>query len=97
MRTRRGNEKVRGGFWWDRAEWEMTVIPAEGGTLPGGADRRFVRVPIFALLLLGPIMGALFVIFLPAVGVGLLLKNLYTLAAEKTAAAFHREARARRG
>ncbi len=82
------NKKVKGGFYWDKAEWEMTVVPAEGGTLPGDA-KRFVRVPAFALLLLGPVMGALFVVFLPAIGIWLLGKNLYRVAGETLARAFH--------
>ncbi len=82
------NRKVRGGFYWDKAEWEMTVVPAEGGTLAGEA-KRFVRVPALALLLLGPVMGALFVVFLPAIGIWLLGKNLYHVAGEVAARAFH--------
>lgn len=89
MNTRTGGTKVKGGFYWDKAEWEMTVVPAEGGTLPGGSDRRYLRVPVVALLLLGPIMGALFVVFLPVIGVYLLAKNLYRIASETTARAFH--------
>lgn len=89
MNTTTGGTKVRGGFYWDKAEWEMTVVPAEGGMLPGGSERRYLRVPVVALLLLGPIMGGLFVGFLPFIGVYLLVKNIYRIASEATARAFH--------
>lgn len=82
MNTMTGGTKVKGGFYWNGTDWDMTVIPAEGGVLPGGAERRFFRVPVPALLLLGPVMGGLYVVSLPVIGVYLLGKNLYRIAAE---------------
>ena len=76
-----GGTKVKGGFYWDRTDWEMAVIPTEGGILPGDTTHRFSKVSVLALLLLGPIMGALFVVFLPIIGVYLLGRNLATVTA----------------
>ena len=92
MRNIGGATKVKGGFYWDRKDWEMAVIPADGGTLPGDATHRFLKVPVLALLVLGPIMGALFVVFLPVVGIYLLARNLFTLATRALGRAAHRPA-----
>ncbi len=76
MRHILGGTKVRGGFYWDRTRHDLQVVPAEGGVLEGGAERRYVRVPALALLLLGPVAGGLYVVAMPVIGVALLAKNL---------------------
>ncbi len=63
-----GGSQVKSGFYWSPRAWEMTMIPAGGGTLPGKADREFLRVPTPLFLLLAPVMGAGYVFFLPFVG-----------------------------
>ncbi len=80
MNTTKGGTKVKGGFYWNRTDWDMTVIPVEGGTLPGGAERTYTRVPMLALLFLGPLAGGVYVVSLPVVGLYFLGKNLYRLA-----------------
>ena len=81
MKSFTGGSRVKGGYYWHRGAWDMTVLPAEGGTLPGEASHRFVRVPVLALLLLGPVAGAFYVVVLPFVGVYLLGRQLVTLGA----------------
>jgi hypothetical protein len=49
----------------------MAMVPAEGGMLPGAADRHYTRIPTFLFLLMAPIMGALYVVFLPFAGFAL--------------------------
>ncbi len=39
-----------------------------GGTLPGDGTERYARVPAVVMLVLAPMMGAAYVIFLPLVG-----------------------------
>ncbi|MCX6552281.1 MAG: hypothetical protein NTY02_14985, partial [Acidobacteria bacterium] len=53
--------------------WDMAMIPAEGGLLPGGSDNFYTRIPTFLFLLMAPIMGALYVVFLPFAGFALVL------------------------
>ena len=67
-----GGTKVNYGFYWSARGWDMAMIPAEGGLLPGGADRRYSRIPTFLFLLMAPFMGALYVVFLPFVGFAML-------------------------
>ena len=73
---REGGMAAKGGFYWDLGNWEMVTVPKEGGILPGGAERRFHQVPVLALLLVGPLMGALYVFFLPFIGFAMVLSYL---------------------
>jgi hypothetical protein len=68
-----GGTKVNYGFYWSAKAWDMAMIPAEGGLLPGGSDRAYTRIPTFLFLLMAPFMGALYVVFLPFAGFALVL------------------------
>jgi hypothetical protein len=62
------------------------MVPAEGGLLPGGSDQHYTRIPTFLFLLMAPVMGALYVVFLPVAGFALVaghaLRALKTLATD---------------
>ena len=81
-----GGTKVSSGFYWSMAAWDMAMVPAEGGLLPGGTDRRYKRIPTFLFLLMAPFMGALYVVFLPFAGfalvIGYLASAIKTLATD---------------
>lgn len=68
MLAHRGGTRVRAGFYWDRARWTLVTLPGEGGVLPGGEERGYLKVPVPLLLLLAPVMGGLYVLFLPFIG-----------------------------
>jgi hypothetical protein len=68
-----GGTKVNYGFYWSAKAWDMAMIPAEGGILPGETDRQYTRIPTFLFLLMAPIMGALYVVFLPFAGFALVI------------------------
>lgn len=63
-----GSSWVKVGFYWNLSRWELVTIPKGGGVLPGGDNLRYIRVPFPLVLLLGPLMGALYVVFLPFIG-----------------------------
>lgn len=67
-----GGDKVKYGFYWNVREWEAQVVPKEGGTLNGEADVRYIRMPLFALLVIAPVMGAIYAFFLPFIGFAML-------------------------
>lgn len=73
---RNGGETVREGFYWNRREWEAQIVPREGGTLKGDATARFVRIPLLALLVLAPLMGAAYAMFLPFIGIALVVMHV---------------------
>ncbi len=88
----KGGTQVKTGFYWSPKAWEMAMIPAGGGPLPGGAGHDFFRVPTLLFLLLAPVMGACYVFFLPFVGfvlvaswaarkAGVLAKDIFMLIA----------------
>lgn len=61
----RGGSLVSKGTYLSLREGEFVSVPEEGDILPGSSDQTFVRVPLVLVLVLGPILGLLFVVFLP--------------------------------
>lgn len=76
MSRHQGGEQVKAGFYVNLRSWEVTTVSGEGGTLPGGPDARYRRVPTLALLVFAPLMGALYAIFLPFIGIAMVLQYL---------------------
>jgi hypothetical protein len=76
MNTKRAGDAARVGFYFNLKTWELSLHRTEGAKLPGGATDRYTRVPAVALLLLGPVMGFFFVIFLPFIGFALVAREL---------------------
>ena len=72
----KGGTKANYGFYWSVQAWDMAMIPAQGGLLPGGSDRSYMRIPTVLFLLMAPMMGALYVVFLPFAGFALLFGHL---------------------
>lgn len=83
-----GGTNVKNGFYWSMQAWDMAMVPAEGGLLPGGADRTYTRIPTLMFLLLAPAMGALYVVFLPFVGFAMVLGYAARWAKRATTDAF---------
>lgn len=67
-----GGAKVDAGFYWNKKEWEMVTLSGKGGVLPGNPDTHYVKVPLLAMLVMAPLMGGLYVMFLPFIGFALL-------------------------
>jgi hypothetical protein len=76
-----GGSKVEGGYYWNPRTWEVKLVGAEGAILPGSERASFVRVPFPVLFAVVPIMGALFLMFLPLIGFALLGYSLVKRAA----------------
>jgi hypothetical protein len=75
MKKHSGGEKVPGGFYWKQDNWEIEVVKGDAGTLPGDAETTYLRIPTLAMLVGAPVMGGLFVVFLPFVGFVMLAKH----------------------
>ncbi|HYT67342.1 MAG TPA: hypothetical protein VEL51_13030 [Vicinamibacterales bacterium] len=69
-----GGETVSAGFYWNGGAWGVELVPAEGGMLPGGNGAVYVRVPWPLLLVIAPVMGGAFAMFLPFIGIALLVQ-----------------------
>jgi hypothetical protein len=66
-----GGMQVGGGYYWNARSWEVQVVSDDGGVLKGGAEARYAKVPFPALFVIVPLLGALFLMFLPMIGFAL--------------------------
>jgi hypothetical protein len=76
LKTRNGGTKAPGGLYWHFGNWEIKALDGKEVTLPGSAEERYVRIPTVALLVLGPVMGLAFAMFLPFIGFALLATQI---------------------
>ncbi len=70
-----GGHKVGGGTYWSFASGRLVDIKQEG-LLPGQEDTRYYRIPTMAVLLLGPVVGLLYVLTLPFIAIGMVVTVL---------------------
>jgi hypothetical protein len=92
MTTYTGGETVKTGFYWNRGKWAAEVVPAGGGALPGAPGTVYNRIPWPVLLVVAPVMGGAFAMFLPFLGLGLVGKHVFDALTGRTAVR-HGEAR----
>jgi hypothetical protein len=67
---------VKGGFYFNRDKLDLITVSGKEGLLPGANGQRFLRVPVLAVLLLAPVLGGLFVMFMPFIGFALVFQHL---------------------
>jgi hypothetical protein len=65
--TYRGNQQVPSGYYLDTARFTVAPIAADGDALPAGPGS-WRRIPTALALLLTPVMGLAFLLFLPLAG-----------------------------
>jgi hypothetical protein len=51
-------------------------VSCKEGLLPGADGQRYLRVPVLAVLFLAPVLGGLFVMFMPFIGFALVFQHL---------------------
>lgn len=68
MFTNKGGHKVGKGTYWDLRTGHRVDFAHEG-VLPGDGSSSYVRMPVGAMLLAGPIIGILYVILMPFIGI----------------------------
>ena len=73
MLRHNGGERVGKGTYWNLTNGERVDI-AEQGTLPGGSDRHFYRMPAAAIIVVAPVLGLLYAAFLPFIGIAMVVK-----------------------
>lgn len=86
MFTHKGGYKVSKGTYWEVRSGHRVDI-ADEGLLPGDVTASYLRAPAGVMLLMGPIIGLLYVIALPFIGIavvatqlaGKILEGLYNL------------------
>ncbi len=59
---------AKAGYYFNARSWEVHPVPVDGEILPGEAGQRWVAIPTAAALVLTPILGLTFLMFLPFIG-----------------------------
>lgn len=76
MRKHEANEIANPGFYWNRKTWDLTTVEGAPKALPGEPGTTYLRVPAPLVLAVAPLMGALYVMFLPVIGFAMLAHHL---------------------
>lgn len=72
----KGGETVKPGFYFNLTEWDAQVVPKEGGALAGDPANPYIKLPLPAVLVLAPLMGAVYAFFLPFIGFAMVMMYL---------------------
>jgi len=76
MLNHKGGENTKGGFYLKKGEWEIVTVEGKNGTLPGGVECEYLKLPAILFVPLAMVMGALYVMFLPFIGFAMLFKMI---------------------
>jgi hypothetical protein len=68
MLTYKGGNKVGEGTYWDLSNGNRIDV-AEDAILNGDSSSTYYRIPSGIMLLVGPVIGLLYVILLPFIGI----------------------------
>jgi hypothetical protein len=66
-----GGTAVKRGYYIDGRQFEFATVERDGDALPGGPERRWLHLPVIAVIAVAPALGGLFVISLPLISFGL--------------------------
>jgi len=73
MTKLQGGTAVRQGYYFHVQEWSLHPVARDGERLPGEASASYVHTPVLLALVVAPLMGAAFLVFLPFIGFYLFL------------------------
>jgi hypothetical protein len=71
-----GGSTVKGGCYWKKGAWRLTLIDGNEGTLPGSEEGPYLRIPAIVLGPVALILGLSFYIFLPLFGFAIVLSAI---------------------
>jgi len=84
----KGGHTVKAGTYWNLANGSRVQMEQEGA-LPGSGDIRYIKAPVVVMLIAAPVIGLIFAVFLPFIGIAMTLslvgKKLASVATEATA------------
>ena len=64
----KGGQKAAAGTYWNLMNGERVDLEQEG-VLPGDRTAAYIKAPTAAVLAAGPVLGLLFAVFLPLIGI----------------------------
>ncbi len=73
--TIKGGSAVQSGYYFNAARWAIEPVANDGDRLPEGKGT-WLKVPTAAALVLVPVLGATFLMFMPLIGFVLTLQKL---------------------
>ncbi len=82
-------QEVQPGFYVNARSADIVPIGPKGGSLGGPEGTWYLRIPAALMLVLAPVLGALYVVFLPLAGFAMLFRFLGGKAAEGARATAH--------
>ena len=62
-----GGQVVKGGFYLKHSTWEFESVPRGCGNLPGNKETSYSRLPLPAVVVVGPLIGLVYVFSIPTV------------------------------
>lgn len=82
--VRKGGQKTEKGTYWNIMNGEKVELEQEG-TLPG--EGTYLKAPTIVMLLAGPLLGLVYAIFLPFIGIAMTASVVGSRAGEAAAEA----------
>jgi len=79
----KGGNMVAAGTYWNVSTGARVDFDKEG-VLPGDGKTMYVKVPGILMLLMAPILGLVFAVFLPFIGIAMTVKLIGKKLAETT-------------
>lgn len=76
MATFESGSAVKSGYYLGLRALSVALVTNDGDRLAGPAGARFVRVPWPLVLVLGPVLSIVFLLLLPAFGLGVMAYGL---------------------
>lgn len=76
MRIAKAGETANPGLWIDPRTFRIHLQERGDGPLPGTDRTRWVRMPILLWIVAGPLIGFVYVVFLPVAGCVLAAKEM---------------------
>jgi hypothetical protein len=77
----KGKQVAGRGTYWDTSSWRRIDVTSQQ-TLPGDDTVTYLKLPSIIVLFLGPIVGLIYVVFLPFLAIGAVLVPLMSKLAE---------------
>ncbi len=77
----KGGDKVKAGTYWNMMNGERVDMELQG-VLPGSSAAIYIKAPSAAMLAAGPVLGLLFAVFLPFIGIAMTVSLICRKAAE---------------
>lgn len=67
-----GGHTVQAGTYWNLANGSRVQM-AQEGVLPGDGNTRYLKAPVVVMLMAAPLLGLVFAMFLPFIGIAMTL------------------------